>query len=516
MISLINTEENNKTMRILFFFISVLLMVEVANGQINFETIRAKWKQKKYDDVISLGTQYRETLQGKAIPALDYMILSSICLISSPRSEPCTDVQGILKDYYIGLPKGDYQLMETGFNRICQQNSDPDFSISDKLPTRQYAHVQRSSYTTSKFKTYVLISESLKKQGVFYKMDKNEIRNIVEALIDEKSSVQKLTDTLINSYIKRRITKHDTLNIKKAMSRFGANSKYWASDNFLVITSKANKINPKEVATNMEKVVNFYKSAYEMATPDEYIVVYLVQDYKNVQPYIQKLYFNKISFNPLGFSNFYDNSMVAWIYDGSMVGTLKHELVHLLIRSSFNFVPDWFEEGLASLYEESVFDTSSHLQGKDNWRGILLKKTTLNYGLSDLFANREVNFNTYDLIALREKYKQQIGKGSYNEEWLRDLYRDHRLELDEVLTAFFKNRAALYKDALARYFLLYLQDSKKLDKMYQALLQRDKSVMNVARYQTLESVTLKVCEKSSISDLQMDFSGWLNDIYLSK
>ncbi|TDO82824.1 hypothetical protein EV143_10284 [Flavobacterium chryseum] len=499
-------------MRLLLFIISTIFISQIANSQNKLDVIKLKWKQKKYDEVISLGTPFRETLQGKAIPALDYMILSSICVTSTPRSVPCTEIQGILKDYYIGLSNSDYKLMESGFEQICQQNSEPNFAISDKLPLRQYAHPQRISTTTSKFKTYFLISEGLKKNGVFQKINYNEVRNIVETLAVEKDSLQRLNDKLIDTYIKRRIAKNDASKIKKAVSTFGPNSKYWTSENFLVITSKNNKINPKVVCLNMENVLSFFRNTYDLSITEDYITIYLVQDYKNVRNNIQRLYSTKLSFNPLGFSNFYDNSMVGWLYDDAMVGTLKHELIHLLIRSRFNFIPEWFEEGLASLYEESRFDASDNLLGKENWRGILLKETPLNYKLSDLFANKDVNFDTKELKSLKDEYKKEIKQMSYRDQNLSWIYKDHYQELDEVLNIFLSNRVALYKDALSRYFLLYLQDKGKLKKMYQALIQRDRSVINIGHYQTLEFVILTVCEKTSMNDLQGDFSNWLNNL----
>jgi hypothetical protein len=58
-----------------------------------------------------------------------------------------------------------------------------------------------------------------------------------------------------------------------------------------------------------------------------------------------------------------------------------------------------------------------------------------------------------------------------------------------------------------------LQDKKILNQMYQALLARDKSIMDIMHYKTLESVILIVCGKSSLNDLQADFSDWLNNEY---
>lgn len=500
-------------MKSIILFILHVLILSQTIGQSNLEAIKSKWKQKKYDEVIDLGSKYRETLQGRGIPALDYMILSSICMKSDPRSDACIEIKEILKDYYIGLFKKDYELMEAGFDHICVENQDPDFTVSDKLPIRQYAHSQRSASTSSKFKTYMLVGEGLKKNGILEKIDAREISQIIDAKKYEKDSLQRLNDNLINSYLKRRITKTDTAGIKKAVLRFGNNSKYWASDNFLVISSKVNNTSLKEVALNMEKVLHFFIKTYQLESPKEYIVIYLVNNYLDVRSNIQRLYSTRINFDPLGFSNFYDNSMVAWISNENTVGTLKHELIHLLLKSKFNLVPEWFEEGLACLYEESIFDTSLNLLGKQNWRGILLKEPPISYSLSDLFANRDIDFNTSDLIMLREKYKKEIERVSQGDRNLKWLYDDHHKELDVVLTAFLTNRVALYKDALSRYFLLYLQDNNQLLELYQALLQRDSTVLDIANYRSLESLILGVCKKTSASRLQDDFSIWLNAIY---
>ena len=52
-----------------------------------------------------------------------------------------------------------------------------------------------------------------------------------------------------------------------------------------------------------------------------------------------------------------DGTMLMNISTGG--GTLVHELVHALIRPDFPNVPTWFNEGLASLYEQSSFRASA-------------------------------------------------------------------------------------------------------------------------------------------------------------
>jgi hypothetical protein len=56
-------------------------------------------------------------------------------------------------------------------------------------------------------------------------------------------------------------------------------------------------------------------------------------------------------------------------------GTLVHEIVHSFIGTNFPACPVWFNEGLASLYEQSA-QRDGHIIGKTNWRLPILQKAT--------------------------------------------------------------------------------------------------------------------------------------------
>lgn len=54
---------------------------------------------------------------------------------------------------------------------------------------------------------------------------------------------------------------------------------------------------------------------------------------------------------------------------GTGGGTLTHELTHALIDFDFHDVPDWFDEGLASLHEQCrIRRDESEIDGQVNWR----------------------------------------------------------------------------------------------------------------------------------------------------
>ena len=53
--------------------------------------------------------------------------------------------------------------------------------------------------------------------------------------------------------------------------------------------------------------------------------------------------------------------------NASGLGTLSHELVHPYMEANFPDVPSWFNEGLASLYEQPS-ERKGHIVGLPNWR----------------------------------------------------------------------------------------------------------------------------------------------------
>ena len=62
-----------------------------------------------------------------------------------------------------------------------------------------------------------------------------------------------------------------------------------------------------------------------------------------------------------------DRRVVVNISSGE--GTLAHELTHALAHADFPAMPEWFDEGLASLHEECEFSLDgTQLIGNENWR----------------------------------------------------------------------------------------------------------------------------------------------------
>jgi hypothetical protein len=69
---------------------------------------------------------------------------------------------------------------------------------------------------------------------------------------------------------------------------------------------------------------------------------------------------------PYGFYMRSDRAMVMNLDTGT--GTLAHEMVHPLLEEDFPGVPAWFNEGFASLFEQSTYDDKGEIRGLGNWR----------------------------------------------------------------------------------------------------------------------------------------------------
>jgi hypothetical protein len=113
-------------------------------------------------------------------------------------------------------------------------------------------------------------------------------------------------------------------------------------------------------------------------------------------------------------------------------GTLVHEIVHPFMAANFPACPTWFNEGLASLYEQSA-EKDGHIVGLTNWRLAGLQKA--------IADNKVPPFK--DLFALDPE------------------------------TFYTKDRGTNY--AQSRYLLYYLQQNNLLHNYYKAFVKNQKS-----------------------------------------
>ena len=106
------------------------------------------------------------------------------------------------------------------------------------------------------------------------------------------------------------------------------------------------------------------KQDYFKKDPHAILDIWLFKDKKSYQTNAKGIFGDRPT-TPFGYFSSHHGALVMNIATGG--GTLVHEIVHPFMASNFPECPSWFNEGLASLYEQCG-DRGGHIYGYTNWR----------------------------------------------------------------------------------------------------------------------------------------------------
>lgn len=119
---------------------------------------------------------------------------------------------------------------------------------------------------------------------------------------------------------------------------------------FVIIGNEMEGTVRKHARETVKWAVDRLKLLYFEKNPDHIINVWLFKDQKTYNFYIQKYYKHK----PLSRFGYYSPKQKALFVNMKYGnGTLVHEIVHPLMAANFPKCPSWFNEGMASLYEQA-------------------------------------------------------------------------------------------------------------------------------------------------------------------
>ena len=257
-------------------------------------------------------------------------------------------------------------------------------------------------------------------------------KNINRALGGDPAKVIKEIPEQI--LLARLFKRDDQVSAAKAMAeRLGSQSRIHMSEHF-VIGSLSNHSSDqlKEISRLIEKALDFFVTRYEIKLPEKLISIYLMPDARMLREMGEKLHGLRLAQGTIGYSYINDLSLSA-VVRGPYTGTLKHELTHLLVRTNFGDIPPWLDEGLAALYEVSRQE-DDFLRGLPNWREEVLKRLWDGEPeVSEILGMNWVKFDAHG-------------------ENLRNQGVNH---------------------ALARYWLLFLQEKELLTQVYKTVRERD-------------------------------------------
>ena len=133
---------------------------------------------------------------------------------------------------------------------------------------------------------------------------------------------------------------------------------------FVVLGDEAPEIVRIRAIQTVKWAVDKLKQDYFQRDPAEIIDIWLFRDGTSYTNNVERL-FHDTPTTPIGYYSATHQALIMNIATGG--GTLVHEIVHPFMRANFPACPAWFNEGLASLYEQSR-DQDGHIHGLTNWR----------------------------------------------------------------------------------------------------------------------------------------------------
>ena len=195
---------------------------------------------------------------------------------------------------------------------------------------------------------------------------------------------------------------------------------------FVVIGDEKPKVVKQRSEQTVKWAVDKLKREYFSKDPTEIIDIWLFRDAPSYEEYTEKLTKDKPG-TPFGFYSPTDKALFMNISTGG--GTLVHEIVHPFIASNFPDCPSWFNEGLASLYEQSA-ERGGKIVGLTNWRLA---------GLQEAIGEESVpSFQTLCSTTTNEFYNRDTGTNYSQARYLCYSLQERAL-LTKYYKAFHKN-----------------------------------------------------------------------------
>lgn len=143
---------------------------------------------------------------------------------------------------------------------------------------------------------------------------------------------------------------------------------------FVVIGDESEEMVKRRSENTVKWAVDKLKASFFTKDPKEILNIWLFKDTVSYRKYT-KLLFDDEPDTPYGYYSSFHRALVMNISTGG--GTLVHEIVHPFMEANFVDCPSWFNEGLASLYEQSA-ERDGQIVGLTNWRLAGLQKAIKN------------------------------------------------------------------------------------------------------------------------------------------
>jgi hypothetical protein len=258
---------------------------------------------------------------------------------------------------------------------------------------------------------------------------------------------------------------------------------------FVVVGNDSRALVQRRAQGTVQWAVDRLKRDYFTEDPDKILAIWLFKDKESYDKYTEEI-FDDAPDTPFGYVSYKHNAMIMNIATGG--GTLVHEIVHPFIASNFPQCPSWFNEGLASLYEQSG-DNGGQIWGYTNWRLKGLQKAIKNqYKKPEEETDEDADAEGAD-DGEEEPEEEPVMMPTFR-------------ELCQTTTRQFYYHDAGTNYAQARYLLYYLQQRGLLRKYYHQF--RKNVRQDPSGYETLKQI-LGIENEAGLVKFQKDWEAWV-------
>ncbi|MEO5570476.1 MAG: hypothetical protein ABIT08_08915 [Bacteroidia bacterium] len=254
------------------------------------------------------------------------------------------------------------------------------------------------------------------------------------------------------------------------------------SGRFILITRKymgSTPGNAASIAKKMQMAYSFYLTNFDLKAPDKLIAVYLMGDKPSLQEAALKVHGFKLPKENLGYSCLGDLSVLG-TSDTAHIGTLYHELFHLVVRAEIGDIPAWLDEGVASIYETSRWKGNNLKGDVYNWRTQVVK----NY--MEAGAGRSLRY-----IITQNWDGFKVGPNN---------------DICDIA----------YNYAYSKHFALFLQEKKLLKPVLQAFSNRQNVFTDTANVNETDFEILERSMGIKMNEIQNQFNAWFDSVYVKK
>lgn len=231
----------------------------------------------------------------------------------------------------------------------------------------------------------------------------------------------------------------------------------------------------RTIARRLTHFVAYLEREYAITMPDAVVTVYLVPDTRRLVELAATVHGIRAHGATLGYA-FQNDLSVVGVLTGTAAGTLMHELFHLAVRARFGDIPQFLDEGMASLFETTFVQDGNYIAAP-NWRGRVIR------------ASRDMRLQ----VPLAEVITAP---------WFPDEPVQHpglpRMDLERQA----------YVLSTARYFMAWLQLQGQLPAFFAAF--RDRSLPET--WTPADRQALDIVERATgmpVDELDRRFSQWL-------